>query len=181
MALITCTECGKEFSDMAPACPHCGCPTEYVKQTIIDKKREEEPVKCPFCGSESIDSCGYCNECGQKIPPSVFEKTPQPQYTSQPHENHSTYAEDRKPFSGVYRYSLFGKKTEVYCPRCGSENCFIYREQTVIPEKTKTRYTMNLNPLKPFTILNKKEKVVRKERTITESKFMCNDCGKIFS
>lgn len=40
---------------------------------------------------------------------------------------------------------------------------------------------MNLNPFKPFTILDKKEKVVRKERTITESKFMCNDCGKIFS
>lgn len=26
MALIKCTECGKEFSDKAPACPNCGCP-----------------------------------------------------------------------------------------------------------------------------------------------------------
>lgn len=26
MALIICTECGKEFSDKAPACPNCGCP-----------------------------------------------------------------------------------------------------------------------------------------------------------
>lgn len=26
MALIICTECGKEFSDKASACPHCGCP-----------------------------------------------------------------------------------------------------------------------------------------------------------
>ena len=27
MALITCPECGKEFSDRATACPNCGCPT----------------------------------------------------------------------------------------------------------------------------------------------------------
>ncbi|MBE6983601.1 MAG: zinc-ribbon domain-containing protein [Ruminococcaceae bacterium] len=27
MALIKCTECGKEISDKAVACPHCGCPT----------------------------------------------------------------------------------------------------------------------------------------------------------
>lgn len=30
MALITCTECGKEFSDKAPACPNCGCPTSEI-------------------------------------------------------------------------------------------------------------------------------------------------------
>lgn len=83
----------KKFSDMASACQNCGCPTEYVKQATINKKREDEPIKCPFCGSESIDSCGYCNECGQKIPPSVFGKTPQPQYTSQTHESHSTYTD----------------------------------------------------------------------------------------
>lgn len=28
MALIRCTECGKDFSDKAPACPNCGCPTK---------------------------------------------------------------------------------------------------------------------------------------------------------
>lgn len=28
MALITCTECGKEYSDKASACINCGCPTE---------------------------------------------------------------------------------------------------------------------------------------------------------
>ncbi|MBR4866356.1 MAG: hypothetical protein IKU11_06690 [Clostridia bacterium] len=30
MALITCTECGKRFSDKAACCPECGCPTEVV-------------------------------------------------------------------------------------------------------------------------------------------------------
>lgn len=28
MALIKCSECGKEFSDKASACIHCGCPIE---------------------------------------------------------------------------------------------------------------------------------------------------------
>lgn len=30
MALITCTECGKEYSDKAVSCPNCGCPTQYT-------------------------------------------------------------------------------------------------------------------------------------------------------
>lgn len=30
MALIKCTECGKEFSDKASACPNCGCPTSEM-------------------------------------------------------------------------------------------------------------------------------------------------------
>lgn len=34
MALITCVECGKEFSDKAKACPNCACPTEYVLAEI---------------------------------------------------------------------------------------------------------------------------------------------------
>ena len=30
MSLIKCTECGKEFSDKATACPNCGCPTSEM-------------------------------------------------------------------------------------------------------------------------------------------------------
>ncbi len=83
-------------------------------------------------------------------------------------------------FDGVYRYTL-GSKQEVYCPRCNSSNCSHYKEQKVIPGKTKTKYTANLNPLKPFTLVNKKEKVIKQERVITENKFICNSCGKIFT
>lgn len=31
MALIICSECGKQFSDKATACPQCGCPTELAR------------------------------------------------------------------------------------------------------------------------------------------------------
>jgi len=36
MALIVCSECGKEFSERAAACPHCGCPN--------DSKKAEPPL-----------------------------------------------------------------------------------------------------------------------------------------
>jgi len=34
MALIICTECGKEFSDRAAACPNCACPTVVILQEL---------------------------------------------------------------------------------------------------------------------------------------------------
>ena len=33
MALIKCRECGKEISDSALACPHCGCKTHYAEKS----------------------------------------------------------------------------------------------------------------------------------------------------
>lgn len=32
MAMITCKECGKEFSDKADKCPSCGAPIEYSRE-----------------------------------------------------------------------------------------------------------------------------------------------------
>lgn len=82
-------------------------------------------------------------------------------------------------FHGIYRY-VGKEKIEIFCPRCNSQNCSYYMTETVIPEKTKTRYTANLNPFKPFTLVDKKEKVIRKEKSYTEKKIICNDCGNIF-
>lgn len=43
MALIKCPECGREISDKAPACPHCGYPLEKsnVNQEKIESKDSE--------------------------------------------------------------------------------------------------------------------------------------------
>lgn len=39
MALIKCEECGKEVSDKAPSCIHCGCPiVSTSKQGVIKLK-----------------------------------------------------------------------------------------------------------------------------------------------
>lgn len=68
-----------------------------------------------------------------------------------------------------------------YCPMCGSDNYHAFVEEVVLREgKVKGKITPNLNPLKPFTIANYKEKEVRKPITTQVSKFVCNDCGKIF-
>lgn len=39
MALIKCSECGKEVSDKATACPNCGCP---ISVTCEEKTRDED-------------------------------------------------------------------------------------------------------------------------------------------
>ena len=67
------------------------------------------------------------------------------------------------------------------CPNCGSKRFHAFVEQEVISQgKVKTTYSANLNPLKPFTLVNKKEKVVRQPVTRNVSKFVCDDCGNIF-
>ena len=40
MALIKCSECGKEFSDKASACPNCGCPTSEMVESPIAEDQE---------------------------------------------------------------------------------------------------------------------------------------------
>lgn len=165
MALIKCPECGKEISDKAAACPNCGCPASEFNKTEVD-------TKCPECGAWVKDGENVCSNCGYEFP-----KEDRRYRTA--YDEHS-YEEHKAPFTGVYRMHLFGKKEEVYCPRCGSADCSIYHEQKVIPGKSKTSYTMNLNPLKPFTLVNKKEKVIKQDKIVTESKFVCNSCGHIF-
>lgn len=80
--------------------------------------------------------------------------------------------------------ALYNNTTKAYkklCPACGSDNCHAFVEEKVIRQgKTKMQTSVNLNPLKPFTLLNTKEKVVREPWTMQVSKFVCDDCGKIF-
>ena len=48
MALVTCSECGKEFSEKAAACPHCGCPIEEaIKKptTVIENKSNANDLR----------------------------------------------------------------------------------------------------------------------------------------
>ena len=41
MALIVCPECGKEFSDRAAACPHCGCPNDSQAEGGVDLAEQQ--------------------------------------------------------------------------------------------------------------------------------------------
>lgn len=42
MALIKCSECGKEFSDKAQACPNCGCPIDEIVKSVEKDVAESE-------------------------------------------------------------------------------------------------------------------------------------------
>jgi len=45
MTLIKCIECGKEVSDQAASCPHCGAPI----QSSASNKTKSNPVSCNGC------------------------------------------------------------------------------------------------------------------------------------
>ena len=54
MALIKCNECGKEISDKAKTCIHCGCPIE-------------QEIKCVECGCILNGKDKICKKCGCPI------------------------------------------------------------------------------------------------------------------
>lgn len=180
MAIIECPECGKKVSDKADICIECGFPIkEHFEQAEEGKVKKE--ILCNICNNKNEIGSNYCVYCGNRL--TTYKQVDyafKTENTTQKYLAPTNYNVAKKQFNGIYKYTLFGGKQEVYCPRCGSENCSHYQEQITIPEKTKTRYTANLNPLKPLTLVNKKEKVIRKESVKTESKFLCNSCGKIF-
>lgn len=60
MALIKCSECGKEISDTAKECIHCGCP-------IIKK------VVCSECNTEVDSTVKICPNCGNNLGTSLVK------------------------------------------------------------------------------------------------------------
>jgi predicted amidophosphoribosyltransferase len=48
MALIKCPECGKEISDLAKACPSCGCP---VNSDSVDETESVRIVQTRGLGT----------------------------------------------------------------------------------------------------------------------------------
>ncbi|MCH4169531.1 MAG: hypothetical protein LKF42_09760 [Streptococcaceae bacterium] len=62
---------------------------------------------------------------------------------------------------------------KIKCPKCKSANVQLWSSDANIKKiKTKGSTSLNLNPLKPFTLFNHKEKEVKKKKTSS---------GKIFA
>lgn len=80
MALIKCSKCGKEISDKASSCVHCG----------VELKKNNN-MKCPECGKELHDdkclNCGYLKKEEDIIKKDIDEFA---------EENHKT---DKKSFT----------------------------------------------------------------------------------
>ena len=77
------------------------------------------------------------------------------------------------------KYDMQGIK---YCPYCLSTKWQYAGQETIgaTDDKIKTSYSLNLNPLKPFTVVNKKQKVVKGYKGVTRDKYVCLKCGKTF-
>ena len=58
MALINCSECGREISDKALSCPHCGAPTSTTPKNI---------KYCKHCGEPIDKECLICPKCGKQV------------------------------------------------------------------------------------------------------------------
>jgi len=137
----------------------------------------------------------YCGKCGKKVilfcdrvgidenKKPIYKKYQQCKKCNEIKEVPLDYPPPKQSiqseFTGIYKYTLLGKK-EVYCPRCKSWDCRRDSRNVFIPGKTKITYSVNLNPLKPFTFANKNEKVIRQDMNFEQEFFVCNKCGKKF-
>lgn len=73
MALIQCKNCGKDVSDRAKVCPHCGT------QLIEDEVTKPQPIICEECGAEIPQGADSCPNCGCPVPVDGEENTEAPQ------------------------------------------------------------------------------------------------------
>ena len=62
MPLINCTECGKQVSTEAKACPNCGHPVAKMDANLPVRK-----IKCPYCHKEAESNADVCPHCHMQI------------------------------------------------------------------------------------------------------------------
>jgi predicted amidophosphoribosyltransferase len=68
MSLMTCPDCGREISSLAPACIQCGRPNNEALPAVAVALPE-----CPLCGeavthpSARIGGSAWCERCGAKL------------------------------------------------------------------------------------------------------------------
>lgn len=165
MALIKCPECGKMISDKADICIGCGFPIKSES----DKSKIEvivEELRSKYTDKEKNKMIKELRErlgLSLKEANDIIEKS----FKGEKIEDN---------FEGIYKFSFWSGQVKVKCTRCGSYNCDFFKDKT--SDVVKSSYSFNLNPLKPFTPLNRKDKVVKKGKIV--DKYICKDCGKVF-
>ena len=76
MALIKCPECGKEISDKAKACIHCGFPLDEKVDTVVVPPKKQKTVASYMCNEclemytlehKEGSKTQHCPVCGQAM------------------------------------------------------------------------------------------------------------------
>lgn len=79
MALIKCTECGKEISDKALNCPNCGYPkNDFKNPKELPTDEQPELFDCIKCGRplpKGIEKCIYCSYIYKNNGKKEYEKS----------------------------------------------------------------------------------------------------------
>ena len=69
MALMNCPECGKEISNQAKCCPHCGFPLESETEKKLREAREKDKQSLVKIGALTLVGIavilGYALWCGR--------------------------------------------------------------------------------------------------------------------
>lgn len=198
MSLIICSECGKEYSDKANACPNCGCPTNAVSENKydfierdIDMNREALRIqelqseydkihKIPMPIYSLFQLVGFIlmiisigaliiGNIGYFI---VFLVIGIFMYVP------STKAHYR---SKELEKMIDGQKQEQLCPFCKSTDIMSERLAAgSFQFQGKTTIGKNINPLRPFTHTNVRHGNTYNEN-IYRTEYVCNSCGKRFT
>lgn len=72
MALIQCPECGKEISDKAAMCIHCG-------KVFVEEKSVNGEIRCSECGAVLTETDEICPNCGCPVEKVVKQEDTKPQ------------------------------------------------------------------------------------------------------
>lgn len=119
MALIICAECGKQMSDKASACPHCGAPYSAAP-SAVERKCEECGAVLPN-GAEICPGCGCPVNIEQQFQTAQPTQLAQPFFAPPPAVSAPAYGEDQ--FESVI---IKGKKSPVGRIVCTVIACLLW-------------------------------------------------------
>ena len=54
MAFVACTDCQKQVSSEAPACPNCGRPLKTIPAQAVQDGGQGPGRPCPYCGVRAV-------------------------------------------------------------------------------------------------------------------------------
>lgn len=121
MALIKCPECGKDVSDKATACIHCGCPTGISSkyQVVIDGYNDTDTAA--FAGINQVFNKNLSYEQAMQM----LNNGPCTIVETESYEEAARYAEELATWwinvhivSGEKEVMLTSDRNKVKCPRC---------------------------------------------------------------
>ncbi len=77
MALIQCSNCGKDVSDKAKICPNCG--TQLIDENSTPEQETPAVIVCEECGTEYAEDAEVCPNCGNPTPVKTEPTDAEPQ------------------------------------------------------------------------------------------------------